>query len=231
MNQPGQSGSRRVLVVSAHPDDDVLGMGGTIALHARQWGDHVRTLIITDGSSTQYPGDRDKLEQKRAESRAACAILGVEDHHHLDLPDMRLDTVDHVEVNATIEQHVTEFHPEIVYCVHPDVNRDHVCVFDSVLVAVRPVPDSPVRRFATYAPLSSTEWDAPVAARPWAPNLFVDITDTLQVKLDAMSAFKTELRDPPHPRSLDGIRTFAQREGIRVGVPYAEPLCLMRELL
>ena len=222
---------KRVLVVAAHPDDEVLGMGGTIALHAKHWGDCVRSLIVTDGSSTQYAGDEEKMQQKFEESEVASRALGVQEHCHLRFPDMKLDTVVHVELNAAVEQHVAEFKPQVVYCVHPDINRDHQCLFDSVLVATRPVPGCPVRRLVTYAPLSSTEWDPPVTARPFAPNLFVDIERTIEDKLAAMRRFATELRDYPHPRSLEGIRAFAAREGSRVGVRFAEPFCVMREIL
>ena len=148
----------RVLVMAAHPDDEVLGMGGTLAVHAVVRGDDVRIVCVTDGSSTQYPGDAVIREQKEAEARAAAAELGVTDYIHLDLPDMRLDTLAHVEVNRVIEDQVSDFRPEIVYTVHPDVNRDHRALFDSVAVATRPVPGQPVRRVLTYAPTSSTEW-------------------------------------------------------------------------
>ena len=143
---------------------------------------------------------------------------------------MKLDTVAHVDLNAIIEEHVRDLRPEIVYCVHPDINRDHQCLFDSALVAARPLPGSPVRRLVTYAPLSSTEWDAGLSARPFAPNLFVDIEKTLDVKIAAMNEFATELRDYPHPRSIEGIRVFAAREGSAVGVRFAEPFCIVREL-
>ena len=138
----------RILVIAAHPDDEVLGMGGTIAMHAVVRQDTVRIVCVTDGSSTQYPDDAEKRAQKEEEARAAAAELGVTDYVHLDLPDMRLDTLPHVDVNRVVEDQISDFEPTVVYTVHPDVNRDHRALFDSVAVATRPVPDSPSVAFS-----------------------------------------------------------------------------------
>ena len=122
----------RILVIAAHPDDEVLGMGGTIAMHAAVRQDAVRIVCVTDGSSTQYPGDAKKRAQKEEEARVAAAELGVTDYVHLDLPDMRLDTLPHVDVNRVVEEQISDFEPTVVYTVHPDVTRDHRALFDSV---------------------------------------------------------------------------------------------------
>src|SRR5215210_1740251 len=128
-------------------------MGGTIALHAVQ-GDEVRVVCVTDGSSTQYPDDPETRERKNREAIAAAKALNVAEYVHLDLPDMRLDTLSHVEVNRVIEGHVAEWRPEILYTVQPDINLDHRMIFDSVAVATRPTPGQRVRRVLTYAPTS-----------------------------------------------------------------------------
>jgi N-acetylglucosamine malate deacetylase 1 len=109
----------RVLVFAAHPDDEVLGMGGTIAVHAALRGDSVRIVCVTDGSSTQYPDDAKRRSQKEQEARSAAAELGVDDYVHLDLPDMRLDTLAHVEVNRVVEEQVRELAPQVVYTPSP----------------------------------------------------------------------------------------------------------------
>jgi N-acetylglucosamine malate deacetylase 1 len=219
----------RVLVLAAHPDDEILGMGGTIAVHARLRADTVRIVCVTDGSSTQYPGDAERRRQKDAEAVAAAADLGVDDYVHLDLPDMRLDTLSHVEVNAVVEEHVRGFAAEIVYTPHPDVNRDHVVLFDSVAVATRATPEQPVRRVLTYAPTSSTEWTP--AARNWfVPNWYVDISATLDHKLAAFAKYETEGRAYPHPRSERALRAHAELHGASVGCEYAEPFVLIRAL-
>lgn len=218
----------RVLVIAAHPDDEVLGMGGTIAVHTRQ-GDDVRVLVVTDGSSTQYPGDVDIRARKEQEALRAAKELGVDDYVHLDLPDMRLDTLEHIEVNKIVEEHIRDFGPQIVYTVQPDVNQDHRVLFDSVAVATRPTPGQPVRRLLTYAPASSTEW-TPAAVNWFVPNWYVDVTETLERKLAAFAHYETERREYPHPRSERAIRATAEFHGTSCGFEYAEPFVLIRGL-
>jgi LmbE family N-acetylglucosaminyl deacetylase len=217
-----------VLVFAAHPDDEVLGMGGTIAVHADR-GDTVRVVCVTDGSSTQYPDDQSVRARKDDEAQRAAAALGVESYVHLDLPDMRLDTVPHVELNRHVEQHVRDFSPMVVYTAQPDVNLDHRALFESVAVAVRPVPGQLVRRLLTYAPTSSTEW-TPAPTNWFVPNWFVDITSTLDRKLAAFACFETETREYPHPRSERALRAYAEYFGSSIGAEYAEPFVLVRSL-
>jgi N-acetylglucosamine malate deacetylase 1 len=218
----------RVLVIAAHPDDEVLGMGGTIALHV-DGGDSVRIVCVTDGSSTQYPGDAETRARKDAEARRAAAELGVTDYVHLDLPDMRLDTLSHVEINAVVEEQIADFRPQVVYTVQPDVNRDHRALFDSVAVATRPTPEQAVRRVLTYAPTSSTEW-TPAPVNWFVPNWLVDITTTLERKVAAFAWYETERREYPHPRSERAIRATAEFYGASRGCEYAEPFVLVRGL-
>jgi len=219
----------RVLVFAAHPDDEILGMGGTIGVHASVRDDAVRIVCVTDGSSTQYPGDSAKRAQKEDEARRAANELGVDDYVHLDLPDMRLDTLAHVEVNRVVQEQVSDFGPEIVYTPQPDVNYDHRALFDSVAVATRPVPEQPVRRLLTYAPTSSTEW-TPAPLNWFVPNWFVDISGTLDRKLAAFAHYETEQRTYPHPRSERAIRAAAELFGASCGCEYAEPFVLVRGL-
>jgi LmbE family N-acetylglucosaminyl deacetylase len=218
----------RVLVIAAHPDDEVLGMGGTIALHADS-GDQLRIVCVTDGSSTQYPGDAETRARKEGEARRAASELGVSDYVHLDLPDMKLDTLSHVEINAVVEQQIRDFAPQVVYTVQPDVNRDHRALFDSVAVATRPTPDQVVRRVLTYAPTSSTEW-TPAPLNWFVPNWFVDISGTFDRKLAAFARYETEQRDYPHPRSERAVRAAAEFYGASCGCEYAEPFVLVRGL-
>ena len=219
----------RVLVIAAHPDDEVLGMGGTIAMHAIGSKDSVRIVCVTDGSSTQYPDDAEKRAQKEEEARAAAAELGVTNYVHLDLPDMRLDTLPHVDVNRVVEEQIRDFEPAVVYTVHPDVNRDHRALFDSVAVATRPVPGQSVRRVLTYAPTSSTEW-TPSGLNWFVPNWFVDVTDMLDRKLASFAHYRTEAREYPHPRSERAIRAAAEFYGASCGCEAAEPFVLVRSL-
>jgi N-acetylglucosamine malate deacetylase 1 len=217
----------KVLVFAAHPDDEVLGMGGTIALHAAVWRDQVRIVCVTDGSTTQYAGDEARRLQKNEEALAAADELGVSDYVHLDLPDMRLDTIPHVEVNAAVEREVHDFQPQVVYTVFPDVNRDHRALFESVAVATRPVPGHSARRVLAYAPTSSIEW-TPVSIGSFIPNWFVDVTETIERKLAAFARYETELRQYPHPRSERALRAHAEFYGATAGFAYAEPFVLVR---
>jgi N-acetylglucosamine malate deacetylase 1 len=217
-----------VLVFAAHPDDEVLGMGGTIAAHTAA-GDAVRVVCVTDGSSTQYPGDDDVRARKNAEAQRAAKELGVESYVHLDFPDMRLDTVSHVELNGVVEAQIADFSPGVVYTAQPDVNRDHRALFDSVAVATRPVPEQVVRRVLTYAPTSSTEW-TPQPLNWFVPNWFVDVTATLDRKLAAFAHFETETREHPHPRSERALRAHAEFYGSAIGAEYAEPFVLLRSI-
>ena len=217
-----------VLVMCAHPDDEVLGMGATIALHVRN-GDAVRIVCVTDGSSSQYPDDPETRKRKKDEAVRAAGELGVDDYVHLDLPDMRLDTVPHVELNRVVEDQVRDVRPALVYVTHPDVNRDHRALFDSVSVAVRPTPGQPVRRLLTFAPTSSTEWTPP-ALNWFVPNWFVDVTATFEQKIAAFACFATEHRDFPHPRNERALRAHAQFHGASVGCEYAEPFMLVRSV-
>jgi LmbE family N-acetylglucosaminyl deacetylase len=219
----------RVLVLAAHPDDDVLGMGGTIAVHASQRGEPVRVVCVTDGSSSQYPGDDVLRERKSDEAKRAAEILGVSDYLHLDLPDMRLDTVAHVDLNRVVEEQVRDFEPTVLYTAHPDVNRDHRALFDSVSVAVRPIPGQSVRRVLTYAPTSSTEW-TPAGPNSFVPTWFVDISETLERKLEAFACFETERREYPHPRNDRALRAHAEFYGATIGCEYAEPFVLVRSI-
>jgi LmbE family N-acetylglucosaminyl deacetylase len=203
-------------------------MGGTIAVHTGR-GDDVRVLVVTDGSSTQYPGDTQTRIRKEEEALRAAAELGVTDYVHLDLPDMRLDTLAHVDVNRVVEQHVADLGPRVVYTPQPDVNRDHRVLFDSVAVATRATPGQPVRRVLTYAPTSSTEW-TPAPVNWFVPNWFVDISDTLERKIRAFAHYETERRDFPHPRNERAIRAAAELYGASCGCEYAEPFVLVRAL-
>jgi LmbE family N-acetylglucosaminyl deacetylase len=218
----------RVLVFAAHPDDEVLGMGGTIAVHVER-GDEVRVVVVTDGSSTQYPGDDETRARKESEALRAAAELGVTDYVHLDLPDMRLDTLAHVEVNEVVEEHVRDLGAERVYTPHPDVNLDHRTLFDSVAVATRPVPGQTVWGLLTYAPTSSTEWTPP-PLNWFVPNWFVDVSATIERKVAAFSQYETERREYPHPRSERAIRAAAEFYGSSCGREHAEPFVLVRAL-
>ena len=216
-------GDDTVLVVGAHPDDEVLGAGGTMARHAEA-GDEVHVLIVTEGTTQQYD-DEDLIERKRRDARACAERLGVTDVHFGDLPDMRLDDVAHVEVNAVIEEVCEAVAPDVVYThSRREVNRDHVAVHDSTLVAAR--PGSGVSTLLGYETPSSTEW-AP-RTEGFEPDLFVDIDDHLEAKIEAFGDYETEVREFPHPRSAEALRALAETRGSACGSAAAEAFDVLR---
>jgi len=156
--------------------------------------------------------------------------------HFAELPDQRLDGIPLLEVIEPIHKLVKALHPRVVYTHHcGDANQDHRAVFAATLVAVRPLGDNPPRRVLCYEVASSTEWGPPFTGWSFTPNVFVDTSATLDVKLRAIEAyretFQSEVKSFPHPRSPKAVRIYAQRRGISVGVPAAEAFVLLRELL
>lgn len=222
--------NKRILVIAAHPDDEVLGVGGTIAWHAKLNHDEVYVLFLTEGCSTQYENVEEKIAQKKEEAANANNILGVKEIFFEDLPDMRLDTLPHVNINRSIEKFVKKLQPHIVFTHHPDVNKDHVVIFESTMVALRPVPGCNVKKVFLFAPSSSTEWSAPLSGGYFIPNSFYNITETLSYKIRAFESYRSEARDYPHPRSKNAIEIYAKRIGISVGYEAAENFMLMRSI-
>jgi len=212
----------KILVIGAHPDDETLGMGGTIVKHTFN-GYTVHVLIVTDGSSSQYENYSEMINRKKAEAENAMDILGVKKIEFNTLPDMKLDTVPHVEINSLIEKKVRSFQPDIVYTHHwGDINKDHRLVFQSTMVSVRPTPHQSVKEIYTYETPSSTEWSSPELNNVFKPNIFTDISECIEKKIDAVKCYKSELRPYPHPRSLEAIRVYNNKYGIEIGVEFAE---------
>lgn len=218
----------KVLVVAPHPDDEVLGCGGTIVKHV--WGGaEVYLCIVTKAYPPEW--SEDEIKESREEVLKVNGILGIKKTYFLDLPTVKLDSIPQKELNDVITQVVNEVQPEIVYTPHRgDVNRDHQLVFDAAMVATRPKPGSAIRKVLCYETLSETEWAAPFLQNAFTPNVYVDISETLEVKLKAMSAYKAELKEYPHPRSLEAISALAKIRGSNVGVKAAEAFILIREI-
>jgi len=221
----------KILVIAAHPDDEVYGVGGTIAKHNRD-GDEVFVCILTDGATTQYPGNELMVKQKKEEARKSGKILGIRKIYFFDLPDMQLDTIAHVEVNKAIEKVMTEIKPNIVYTHHwGDVNKDHRVVFESTMVAARPSFKNTVKKILLYETPSSSEWNAPILTEKFIPNVYVDISETLSKKIEAMKAYKSELREFPHPRSVEAVKTYVKKNGLVIARRAAECFLLIREVI
>ena len=229
--------ARHVLVVAAHPDDEVLGAGGAIARHVHQ-GDAVSVLILGEGISARLPARKSSLltarrsqfERLKREMNQAHDCLGVRYTELQGFPDNRFDSVDLLDLVKAVEKVERKVHPHVVYTHHGgDLNVDHRLTFEAVLAACRPLPDTSVERILSFEVLSSTEWAPPHASRAFLPNVFIDVEPFLDRKLKAMACYRSELRSFPHPRSLEAIRHQAAQRGSTVGLKAAEAFVLLRE--
>lgn len=222
----------RVLVVAAHPDDEVLGCGGAIARHASA-GHSVRVVLLAEGvTSRRVSAQTGSLEELHDAARRANKLLGVDEVLLDGLPDNRLDSLDRLEVTQRIEDHIQRWKPTIVYTHHcGDVNLDHQVVHHAVVTACRPQPGSCVEQLLFFEVASSTEWQPPGSGSPFQPNWFVDISGTLDRKIAALGVYETEMRAWPHSRSLRSVEHQARWRGASVGVEAAEAFMLGRNLL
>ena len=214
----------RILVIAAHPDDELLGCGGTIALHTRA-GDHVTAAIACEGESLHYGED---TEEQRTHIEAAAKVLGMEQTRLLGFPDQKLDKITLTEIITPLEMLVREVRPKTIYCQHGgDINRDHELLFKALLVATRPT-ETFIESIYAFDTASSTEWAFP---RTFIPDTWVDISSTLHVKLEAMNCYKRELREYPHPRSLQALEFRAKAWGNQICLEAAEVFMTVRRVV
>lgn len=217
-----------VLAIAAHPDDEILGLGATLAKHVDA-GDVVHALILSEGATSRYDGGMVNHLKESAEKSAE--VIGLESIEFLSLPDQRLDSIPLIEITQSLEPLVQRLKPSFVYTHTPvDVNTDHGVVARAAWTACRPFAAPWVARFACFETPSSTEWAWPLPGAGFQPQLFVDVTKTIKRKLDAMACYETELRDPPHPRSILALRERAAFWGTRAGFSFAEPFVILRAL-
>jgi len=221
-----------VLVVAAHPDDEVLGCGGSIAKHAQR-GEHVAVCFLSDGVTSRGSGPQAEaqLNRRRTAALSAAEILGVAEVRFGDLPDNRMDGLELLTVARSVEDHLREFAPATVYThFSGDLNVDHRLTHEAVMTACRPQPASGVVTVLQFETTSSTEWRAPSASFAFQPDWFVDITSTIDDKLRALDAYAEELRAWPHARSRDALEHLARWRGATVGRPAAEAFALARHI-
>lgn len=220
--------SRRVLVIAAHPDDEVLGPGATIARHVAA-GDACTIAIVADSGSARY--DAETIARVRACAQRASQRLGVSDVRFGGLPDQALETIPVITITRWIGQLAAELRPEWVYTHHRgDINRDHQLVAEATLTALRPYAAPFAKRILAFETPSATEWAGPHAEQAFIPNVYCDVSGHLAAKLAAVAEYETELRPAPHPRSLEALRIRAAHWGSVIGVAAAEPFALLREI-
>lgn len=225
-------GGGPVLVVVAHPDDEVLGCGGTIR-RLSNGGCEVAVLCVSDGVSSRSKGlSQDELENRRREAREAALILGVSELWFGDYPDNRLDEVGLLDLVQFIEKHLMKFEPTTVFTHFPgDLNIDHQRVGEAVVTASRPLPASTLKSVVFFETPSSTEWSINPCIASFKPNLFVDISNELDSKLHSLAAYGSEIRSWPHPRSLESVRDLARWRGSSSGLDAAESFVIGRQVV
>ncbi len=221
-----------ILVIAAHPDDEVLGCGGTIA---RESAHHaVQIAILGEGASSRHDrrsdAPADDLQILRADALAAAKIIGATGVELAGLADNRFDELPLLDVVKTVEQWIRRYEPDVIYTHHPgDLNVDHGVTFRAVLTATRPGTHSrTVKEIYAFEVPSSTEWAFGRIGPAFRPNVFVDVTATLDTKIAAMQCYRTEARPSPHPRSPEALRALAAHRGSAAGVVFAEAFDVIR---
>jgi LmbE family N-acetylglucosaminyl deacetylase len=224
---------KSILILGAHPDDEVLGCGGTIAKLAQE-GAEIHVAFLADGVSSRT-GDKDtqqaELVARCAAAQKACDILGVQTVYFGEFPDNRMDTIALLDIVKPIEELIAKYRPDTAFTHHAgDVNIDHRRIHEAAVTACRPQRGHPVKTLLCFEVPSSTEWQLPGSAPCFTPNWFVDISDTLDRKLTALDSYAAELRGWPHPRSRRGVEYLARWRGATVGVDAAEAFILGRKV-
>ena len=219
--------SKTVLVVAAHTDDEALGCGGTIAKHVAQ-GDTVYAVFMADGVTSRRGVSEKELSERNEASKQAHKILGIKQSFMLGFPDNCMDTMPLLEIVQSLEKIIDKLQPSLIYTHHiGDLNIDHRIVHQAVLTACRPAPGALVKAIYAFEVLSSTEWSTP-GVNSFVPSVFVDISQHLEKKLNALEAYGLEMREEPHSRSVGNAKRLAELRGSFVGVQAAEAMMPLR---
>jgi N-acetylglucosamine malate deacetylase 1 len=220
----------RVLAIAPHPDDETLGCGGTLLRHGQK-GDTVSWLIVTRGHEPTW--SKEVLAQKEEEIAAVNAAYGFANLYRADLPTVKLESLPLGDVIDKLREAITAAKPDIVYLNHfGDVHSDHRVVFDATMSVLKPFYSGRhgVKRVLSYEVLSSTDAFPANPARAFVPNVFADISQYIDRKLEIMSMYRSEVQDYPLPRSNDSLRALARYRGSSIGVDHAEAFMLVREV-
>ena len=224
--------SKKILIVAAHPDDEVLGCFGTVSKLIKE-GYEAYTLILGEGKTSRLDTrkieeNKEQLEILNNEIKKANDIIGIKKCFVHDFPDNRFDSVDLLDIIKVISKIKEEIKPDIVFTHYEnDLNIDHKITYQAVITATRPIENESVKEIYSFEVLSSTEWQYPLS---FNPDVYFDIENTLNLKLDAMKCYQSELCLYPHPRSIEGIELNAKYNGMRVGKKYVEAFKTVRRI-
>jgi LmbE family N-acetylglucosaminyl deacetylase len=214
---------KTVLVIATHPDDEILGCGGTLARHVAE-GDQVFSVIVCEGESIRY--STQNVHQSDAIVNSG-KVIGIKQNYHLRFPDQKLDTFSLIDVIVPLEKIVREIKPQIVYIQFGgDINRDHKIVFEAALVALRPI-ESYIETILSYYTVGSTDWGYP---RNFVPDTWINIVDYLEIKQKAFACYISEVKDYPHPRSFQAVNNLAFYAGNQVSLEAAEAYVTIRRV-
>jgi N-acetylglucosamine malate deacetylase 1 len=220
--------SKRVLVVAPHPDDETLGVGGTIAKLSSQ-GYEVNILVVSGHLPPLY--ERSDYDRTVKEANKAFNILGVSKSNFLEMPCTMIGDLPIHEVNQKISDAIFDIKPNIVFCPYPDRHIDHRLIFDSVMVATRPVGmGKKIETVAAYETLSETHWNAPHIEPNFTPNWVIDISNFIEVKIEALNCFKSQISDFPSPRSIEAVEGLAKFRGTQAGFGFGEGFHIIRKV-
>jgi len=227
--------NKKILVVVAHPDDELLGCGATMHKLIHKNNCSIRAVILGEGITSRSDNrDAEKwhvdLEKHRANIHQAANHIGYESVGIYNLPDNRFDSLALLDIVKIIEKEKKRFQPEIIFTHHVgDLNIDHQRTFEAVITAARPITGESVKGILTFETPSSTEWQAPNHPTCFSPNYYVEIAENdLKAKIDGMESYEFERRDYPHPRSPEALRIIAQRNGMIVGMSMSEAFQIIR---
>ena len=220
--------TKKILVVAPHPDDETLGVGGTIAKFSSM-GYEVKVLTICGHLPPLY--NREDYDKTVAEALKAFDILGVSSSSFLEIPATMIGDIPVHEINNKIAQVMNDFLPHMVLCPYPDRHIDHRLVFDSIMVATRPVGiGRNIEIIAAYETLSETHWNAPHIEPNFTPNWVIDITDHIEEKLKALKCYKSQLIEFPSPRSIQAVEGLAKFRGTQAGFGFGEGMHIIRKI-
>ena len=218
----------RVLVIAPHPDDEILGVGGTISKRVKE-GHDVFVCVVTKGYSPLFA--EEFVEQTRKEAKEAHSFLGIKETIFLDFPAVMLESIPRYELNGKLTEVIQSVQPDEVYIPHRgDMQLDHQMVVDASMVCLRPKYEHVVKKIYAYETLSETGWNVPNVQNEFVPNVYENISDELESKIAAMEMFKSQLATFPNARSIGAIEALAKHRGATVNLMAAEAFCLIREI-